>query len=109
MAQSYGPGPAETMSRDKLAATQEKRLRGLVDRLIAAGGVQGGRLRDAGITGGADITLGDLPRLPLTTKQDLWDSYPHGMLAVTACSPAVSASTRARSRSAPPWCRCPAV
>ena len=82
MAQSYGPGPAETMSRDKLAATQEKRLRGLVDRLIAAGGVQGGRLRDAGITGGADITLGDLPRLPLTTKQDLWDSYPHGMLTV---------------------------
>jgi phenylacetate-coenzyme A ligase PaaK-like adenylate-forming protein len=82
MAESYGPGPAERMSRDELAALQETRLRGLVDTLIAAGGLQGGRLRDAGVTGGADVTLGDLPRLPVTTKQDLWDAYPHGMLAV---------------------------
>jgi phenylacetate-coenzyme A ligase PaaK-like adenylate-forming protein len=82
MAEAYGPGPAETMSRDERAALQETRLRGLVDRLVAAGGVQATRLRSAGVTGGADVTLGDLPRLPTTTKQDLWDSYPYGMLAV---------------------------
>jgi phenylacetate-CoA ligase len=82
MAEAYGPGPEETMSRDERAALQQTRLRGLADRLVAAGGVQGERLREAGVTGGADIGLGDLAKLPFTTKQDLWDSYPHGMLAV---------------------------
>jgi phenylacetate-coenzyme A ligase PaaK-like adenylate-forming protein len=82
MAEAYGPGPEETMSRDERSALQQARLRDLVDRLVAAGGVQGGRLREAGITGGADVGLGDLAKLPFTTKQDLWDSYPHGMLAV---------------------------
>lgn len=73
---------AETMSRDERAALQERRLRDLVDRLLAAGGVQGRRLRDAGVTAGADANLADLPRLPTTSKQDLWDHYPYGMLAV---------------------------
>ncbi len=82
MTESYGPAPAEMMSRDELATLQEFRLRDLVDRLLAAGGLQAKRLRDTGIIAGADVTLGDLPRLPVTTKQDLWDSYPHGMLAV---------------------------
>ena len=35
-----------------------------------------------GSTAGAGVTLADLPRLPFTTKQDLWDAYPLGMLAV---------------------------
>ena len=33
----------------------------LVDRLLGADGVQGQRLKAAGITGGRDVTLGDLP------------------------------------------------
>jgi phenylacetate-CoA ligase len=70
------------MSRDERAALQQTRLRAMIDRLVAAGGVQGERLREAGVTRGADIGLGDLAKLPFTTKQDLWDSYPHGMLAV---------------------------
>jgi phenylacetate-CoA ligase len=82
MTEPYGPEPAETMSRDALAAVQQRRLRELVDRLIAADGLQAARLREAGVLAGADVTLADLPRLPHTTKQDLWDSYPHGMLAV---------------------------
>jgi phenylacetate-CoA ligase len=82
MVESYGPEPAETMSRDELAALQRTRLRELVDRLVRAGGVQGERLREAGVTGGGDVGLADLPKLPFTTKQDLWDAYPHGMLAV---------------------------
>ena len=82
MAEAYGPGPEETMSRDERAVLQQTRLRDLVGRLVAAGGVQGERLRETGVTGGADVGLGDLAKLPFTTKQDLWDSYPHGMLAV---------------------------
>ncbi|GAA4504753.1 phenylacetate--CoA ligase [Actinoallomurus oryzae] len=70
------------MSRDERAALQRTRLRELVDRLVRAGGVQGERLREVGVTRGEDIALADLPKLPFTTKQDLWDSYPHGMLAV---------------------------
>ncbi|WP_329241187.1 phenylacetate--CoA ligase [Actinoallomurus sp. NBC_01490] len=82
MVEAYGPGPEETMSRDERAALQQTRLRELIDRLVRAGGVQGERLREAGVTGGEDVALADLPKLPFTTKQDLWDSYPHGMLAV---------------------------
>ncbi|MBO2462184.1 phenylacetate--CoA ligase family protein [Actinomadura violacea] len=73
---------AEAMSTDERAALQRHRLWGLVDRLVAAGGVQGRRLKDAGVTGGADVTLADLRGLPFTTKQDLWDGYPFGMLSV---------------------------
>ena len=73
---------AEAMSLDERAALQRHRLWGLVDRLLAAGGVQGRRLKEAGVGGGADVTLADLPNLPFTTKQDLWDNYPFGMLAV---------------------------
>ena len=61
---------------------QARRLRGLIDRLLAAGGVQASRLKQAGVTSGDGLTLNDLPRLPATTKQDLWDGYPFGMLAV---------------------------
>ncbi|MFC5753832.1 phenylacetate--CoA ligase family protein [Actinomadura rugatobispora] len=73
---------AEAMSRDERAALQRHRLWGLVDRLLVAGGVQADRLREAGVKGGADVTLAELHTLPFTTKQDLWDAYPLGMLAV---------------------------
>ncbi|MGH3276592.1 MAG: phenylacetate--CoA ligase family protein, partial [Streptosporangiaceae bacterium] len=78
----FEPG-GESLPAAELAELQETRLRGLVSRLLAVpGGLQAGRLRDAGVTSGADITLADLPRLPTTGKQDLWDAYPLGMLAV---------------------------
>ena len=73
---------AEAMSTDERAALQQRRLAGLVDRLIAVDGVQGRRLREAGVQSGRDITLADLAKLPTTRKQDLWDTYPFGMLAV---------------------------
>ena len=74
--------PAEAMSRDERAVLQQRRLRELVDRLLAAGGVQGERLRAAAVGSGAEVALDDLPRLPMTSKQDLWEHYPFGMLAV---------------------------
>jgi phenylacetate-CoA ligase len=71
----------ETMPEGERAAVQADRLRRLIGRLLAAGGVQAARLREAGVTA-ADMTIDDLPRLPFTYKRDLWDAYPFGMLAV---------------------------
>src|SRR5215207_2738176 len=71
---------AEGMSIDERAVLQVARLRELVDRLLAADGVQGRRLREAGVSGGRDVA--GLDGLPTTSKQDLWDTYPLGMLAV---------------------------
>jgi len=73
---------AEAMSRDERSALQTERLRSLVDRLLALDGLQGQRLRDAGVDAASELTLDDLPKLPFTTKQDLWDHYPLGMLSV---------------------------
>jgi phenylacetate-CoA ligase len=73
---------AEAMSTDERAVLQERRLRALVDRLIEVGGLQGERLRAAGVQRGADVTLDRLAGLPTTRKQDLWDAYPLGLLAV---------------------------
>ena len=73
---------AESIPAEQLAELQEYRLRGLVDRLLAADGVLGGRLRLAGVDRGRDIGLDDLPRLPLAEKKDLWAAYPFGLLGV---------------------------
>jgi phenylacetate-CoA ligase len=73
---------AEAMSADERSALQEQRLRDLVDRLLAVDGVQGRRLRSAGVSAGRDVSLADLAALPTTTKSDLWETYPFGMLAV---------------------------
>ncbi len=86
MPQEQGPGifepEAESIPPDKLAALQQQRLQAMIDRLITVGGVQGSRLAEAGLRSGDDVTLADLPRLPTTSKQDLWDGYPFGMLSV---------------------------
>jgi phenylacetate-CoA ligase len=75
--------PAERMSVDERTHVQTARLRSLVDRLLSVdGGVQGARLRAAGVGTGAELTLADLAALPVTTKADLWDGYPFGMLSV---------------------------
>ena len=73
---------AEAMPHPELARLQAERLRTLVGRLLALGGVQAQRLRAAGVTHPADVVLEDLPRLPVTGKSDLWEAYPFGMIAV---------------------------
>jgi len=77
----FDPG-AESMAPELRALLQAKRLTALVDRLIAVGGLQARRLADAGVTSGEDVALDNLAALPATTKQDLWDGYPFGLLAV---------------------------
>jgi phenylacetate-coenzyme A ligase PaaK-like adenylate-forming protein len=73
---------AESMPTEPLAGLQLERLRALIDRLIAVGGVQGDRLKEAGVAAGADVNLATLAQLPTTDKRDLWDAYPFGLLAV---------------------------
>ncbi len=74
---------AEAMPAEQRAELQLGRLRGLVSRLLAEGGLQGERLKAAGLADGRDVTaLSDLPRLPATGKNDLWESYPFGLTGV---------------------------
>jgi phenylacetate-CoA ligase len=75
---------AEGVVPDLRRQVQERRLKDLVDRLLAAGGLQAQRLVDGGISRGADVSLDDLGRLPTVTKKDLWEHYPHGLRAVPA-------------------------
>jgi phenylacetate-CoA ligase len=74
---------AETMPREQLAAVQLERLRETVARVLKGQPLGAARLRQAGISGAADIeTLDDLPKFPFAHKTDLRESYPFGLLAV---------------------------
>ncbi|WP_083661614.1 phenylacetate--CoA ligase family protein [Actinophytocola xanthii] len=75
---------SEGISPDQRREMQQRRLRRLVDRLLAAGGLQAARLVDSGVTSGADVSLDALDRLPMVTKRDLWAHYPHGLRAARA-------------------------
>jgi phenylacetate-CoA ligase len=77
----FEPG-AETIPAGQLAELQQRRLQDMISRLLAAGGVQASRLAETGVGSGSEVTLAALHQLPFTTKQDLWDAYPFGMLAV---------------------------
>jgi phenylacetate-CoA ligase len=73
----------ETAARDELEALQLERLRATVGRLLDRVPPIRARLRAAGVQDAADVrSLADLERLPFTTKGDLRDHYPFGLLAV---------------------------
>ncbi len=75
--------PVETGSRESLRELQLERLRGTVERTISSQPPLAARLNDAGVAGPVDISsLDDVARLPFTSKQDLRDNYPFGLLAV---------------------------
>ncbi len=75
--------PVETLARGPLQALQLQRLRETVDRVARGQPVGARRLAQAGIAGAADVrSLADLRRVPFTTKSDLRDGYPFGLLAV---------------------------
>jgi phenylacetate-CoA ligase len=73
---------AEGIDPGRRLVVQERRLRALVDRLLAAGGLQAERLRGTGVVAGAEVNLVDLDKLPMLTKADLWRHYPAGLRAV---------------------------
>jgi phenylacetate-CoA ligase len=68
----------ETLERDALEALQLERLRALVERLREANGLYRERLR--GVKSPA--ALADCAELPFSTKADMRDTYPLGLLAV---------------------------
>jgi phenylacetate-CoA ligase len=73
---------AEAMSPDERIALQTERLGALVTRLLARSPLYRERLGGAGVQTGEPIGLENLASLPFTTKRDLWDRYPWGMLTV---------------------------
>jgi phenylacetate-coenzyme A ligase PaaK-like adenylate-forming protein len=77
----WDPG-AERMSADERAGLQARRLDDLLGRLAERSPLYRERLAGAGIGPGARVGLDGLADLPFTTKQDLWDGYPWGLLTV---------------------------
>ena len=72
---------AETMPRADLERLQLARVRACLERL-AASGVEFYRERLAGVVPDRLRSIDDLARLPFTTKDDLRERYPFGLLAV---------------------------
>ena len=68
----------ETLERHALEALQLERLQALVERLRGANEIYRERLARSA----TPTSLGDLPGLPFSTKADMRDAYPLGLLAV---------------------------
>ncbi|MFP4164265.1 MAG: phenylacetate--CoA ligase family protein [Chitinispirillaceae bacterium] len=78
---TYWDKPAETMDRESLQELQLSRLRTSVERALKTPFYKR-RLEKTGIRSGEDIrSLDDLNRIPFTTKDDLREAYPYGLLA----------------------------
>lgn len=72
----------ERMSPDELKAYQLERLRFTVETALKTPFYQK-RLKKCGITSPSDIqSLADIQKIPFTTKDDLRECYPKGLLAV---------------------------
>lgn len=73
----------ETLPRAQMAELQLRKLRSTVDYCYARSPFYHEKLHQAGIRSGEDIrTLEDIRRIPFTTKEELRDQYPDGLLAV---------------------------
>jgi phenylacetate-CoA ligase len=73
---------AEALPRDELERLQTKRLRACVERVANSVPFYRERLAQSGVSAADIRSTKDLARLPFTTKQDLRDHYPYGLLAV---------------------------
>lgn len=72
----------ECMSRDELRELQSKRLKKVVDRVYHNVEYYRKKMQAAGIEPGDINGIEDIGKLPFTTKDDLRDTYPFGLLAV---------------------------
>ncbi len=72
----------ECMPRSELHALQEERLRATVSRVYHEVPFYRHAFQKLGLMPGDIQTLGDLVKLPFTTKNDLRDNYPYGLFAV---------------------------
>jgi phenylacetate-CoA ligase len=80
--ESYIRNEAETLSREEIEQLQLTRLRDGVHRLSTTVPFYRESLAGAKINADSIRSIEDLARLPFTTKSDLRDHYPFGMLAV---------------------------
>ena len=72
---------AETWSRDQIESTQITRLRATIGQARKCAFYRK-RLDEAGITPESIKSVDDIRKIPFTTKQDLRDQYPTGLLTV---------------------------
>jgi phenylacetate-CoA ligase len=79
---SYIWNEVEAIPRHEMEKLQLERLRTGVDRLAKTVPFYKNKLSEAGVTADSIRSLVDLERLPFTTKGDLRDNYPYGLLAV---------------------------
>ncbi|NLM49678.1 MAG: phenylacetate--CoA ligase [Clostridiaceae bacterium] len=73
----------EFMSRDELHALQSERLVKLVDRVYRNVPYYRAKMQEKGLLPGDIKSIDDLDKLPFTTKQDLRETYPFGLFAVS--------------------------
>jgi phenylacetate-CoA ligase len=74
----YWNQDSECISRERLEELQLNRLKQTVDRASISAFYQKSGLKDHAIT-----SLSDIQKLPFTTKQDLRDAYPLGMVCTS--------------------------
>ena len=73
----------ETMPRKMIEAIQLERLKWMVSYCYNHSPFYHKKLEECGITSGDKIkTLSDVKYLPITTKDDMRENYPFGMMAV---------------------------
>ena len=71
----------ETMRRADIEALQLQKLKKMVDYCYNNIPFYHERLQEAGVTGDKKKTLSDIQYIPFTTKDDIRDNYPFGMMA----------------------------
>ncbi len=79
---SYIWDEVESLPRAGLEKLQVERLRAGIDRVSKTVPFHKRKLAEAGVTADSIHSLEDLDRLPFTTKADLRDNYPFGLVAV---------------------------
>ena len=73
----------ETMPRAQIEALQLEKLKKMVDYCYHNVPFYNKKLTECGVLDGSRIkTLSDIQYIPFTTKDDIRDNYPFGMMAV---------------------------
>lgn len=72
----------ECMSSDEMAALQSKRLADVVKRVYDNVDFYHKKMKELGVEPGDIRGIEDIGKLPFTTKEDLRENYPFGLLAI---------------------------
>jgi phenylacetate-CoA ligase len=75
----------ECSSRERMEKTQSERLKTLLNRIYSKVPFYRKKIQAAGILPEDISSIADLSKLPFTTKDELRDTYPYGLLAVDQC------------------------